>query len=101
MLLFGASVGLGLSLAFGAQATESRYGPPVTDTQQRGDQRDQTDRPPLPAYRSPLEAYRRYQADEPMRPWRDVNDEVERLGGHIGHLRQARTPNAAQPGAKP
>lgn len=40
----------------------------------------------LPAYRSPLSEYRPYRVDEPLRPWKDANDEVGRLGGHMGHL---------------
>jgi hypothetical protein len=37
-------------------------------------------------YRSSFEDYRPWSA-EPLRDWRAVNDEVERLGGHAGHLR--------------
>ena len=40
----------------------------------------------LPAYRSPLSEYRPYRVDEPLRPWKDANAEVGRLGGHMGHL---------------
>ena len=40
----------------------------------------------LPAYRSPLSEYRPYRVDEPLRPWKDANAEVGRLGGHRGHL---------------
>lgn len=40
----------------------------------------------LPAYRSPLDAYRPYRVDEPLRAWKDANEEVGRLGGHMGHL---------------
>jgi len=41
--------------------------------------------PPTRAYRSAFEGYRPL-IDEPMRPWRDANDEMGRLGGHIGHI---------------
>jgi len=41
--------------------------------------------PPVRAYVSAFDGYRPL-IDEPMRPWRDVNDEVGRLGGHIGHI---------------
>ena len=40
----------------------------------------------LPAYRSALGEYRPYRLDEPLRPWKEANDEVGRLGGHMGHL---------------
>ena len=39
-----------------------------------------------PAFRSALEGYRPYRADEPLRDWREINDEVGRLGGHQGNL---------------
>ena len=41
---------------------------------------------PLPRYNSPLNDYRPYRVDEPLLPWRDANDAVGRLGGHMGHL---------------
>lgn len=40
----------------------------------------------LPRYRSPLEDYRPYRVDEPLLPWREANDAVGGLGGHMGHL---------------
>ncbi|KIN89256.1 hydrolase [Thauera sp. SWB20] len=40
----------------------------------------------LPVYRSPLNDYRPYRVDQPLRSWRDANDEAGRLGGHMGHL---------------
>lgn len=39
-----------------------------------------------PAFRSALEGYRPYRANEPLRDWREINDEVGRLGGHQGNL---------------
>jgi hypothetical protein len=39
-----------------------------------------------PPYRSAYEGYRPY-AEEPAAPWREVNDTVGRVGGHIGVLR--------------
>lgn len=41
---------------------------------------------PLPRYRSPLDDYRPYRVDEPLLPWREANDAVGGLGGHMGHL---------------
>lgn len=49
----------------------------------------------LPGFRSALEGYRPYRADEPLRPWREINDEVGRVGGHTGAL--AGTASAAEP----
>ncbi len=46
---------------------------------------------PVPAFESVLESFRPFRADEPMRDWREVNDEVGGLGGHVGHLRPAAT----------
>lgn len=46
---------------------------------------------PTIEYRSAFEGYRGW-STQPPRDWRQVNDEVERLGGHAGHLR-------ASPGA--
>ena len=40
----------------------------------------------LPRYRSPLDDYRPYRVDEPLLPWREANDAVGGLGGHMGHL---------------
>jgi hypothetical protein len=56
-------------------------------------------------YRSSFENYRPW-SPEPLRDWRAVNDEVERLGGHAGHLRSTaadeRQPEApASPPAPP
>lgn len=41
---------------------------------------------PVPRYRSPLDDYRPYRVDEPLLPWREANDAVGGLGGHMGHL---------------
>ncbi|HSD54194.1 MAG TPA: hypothetical protein VLC47_08515 [Burkholderiales bacterium] len=60
--------------------------------------REATAAPP-PAYRSAYEGYRPY-ADEPLAPWREVNETVERVGGHAGVLRAGAGPSAA-PGAAP
>ncbi len=56
--------------------------------------------PPAPAsYVSAFEGYRPL-IDEPMRPWREANDEMGRLGGHIGHAgSEAGTPARPAPGS--
>jgi len=41
---------------------------------------------PAPQYQSTFEGYRGFR-ETPLAPWRDVNDEVARVGGHIGILR--------------
>lgn len=40
----------------------------------------------VPRYRSALNDYRPYRGHEPLTPWREANDAVGRLGGHMGHL---------------
>jgi hypothetical protein len=54
---------------------------------------------PPPTYQSAYEGYRPY-VEEPLAPWREVNDTVERVGGHAGVLRdEARTPPPSAPPA--
>ena len=43
---------------------------------------------PAPRYDSAFNGYVRQREEKPA-PWRDVNDEVARVGGHIGILRGA------------
>jgi hypothetical protein len=54
-----------------------------------------------PTYVSAFEAYRPLAEPKPA-PWREVNEEVRRLGGHAGHVKPAAKPPAATPvpGAK-
>jgi hypothetical protein len=52
-----------------------------------------------PAYQSAFEGYRPY-VEEPLAPWREVNDAVERVGGHVGVLRTEET-TAPQPATPP
>jgi hypothetical protein len=46
---------------------------------------------PAQRYESVFKTYRPY-ADSELARWREANEEVGRLGGHVGHV-----PNAAQP----
>lgn len=53
--------------------------------------------PPTLADRSELEhrsAFTNYQSfkDEPVGSWREANDKMLRLGGHMGHLSEAMPP---------
>ncbi len=50
---------------------------------------------PPPAQASAFEGYRRFR-DEEMVPWREVNDEVGRLGGHMGHVKEETMPAAKE-----
>jgi len=50
------------------------------------------------SYVSVFEGYRRFKEDA-MRPWRDANDVMSRLGGHVGNLgNNAGTPLLPTPG---
>jgi len=52
-------------------------------------------------YRSAFEGYRPF-ADAEVERWREANEEMQRLGGHVGHVPGALTPRAAPaPAAKP
>lgn len=66
------------ALAAGSAVAEERKRPDPADPRA-------TSQPPV--YRSAFEGYRRI--EEPKRiPWREANDEVERVGGHVGILRE-------------
>ena len=43
---------------------------------------------PAATYQSAFEGYQPYR-DEPIKDWRAVNDEVARIGGHIGIFRSS------------
>lgn len=51
----------------------------------------------VPSFRSVLENYRSYGADEPLRPWREVNDEVGREEGRHGNRDTTPISNDAAP----
>jgi hypothetical protein len=56
-----------------------------------------------PPYRSAFDGYRPY-VEEPVAPWREVNDTVGRVGGHVGVLRAEDVrvpPQPAAPAAPP
>src|SRR5512134_1320044 len=53
----------------------------------RPDPADPTVRVPESAYRSAFEGYRLHELSR-QTPWRDANQEVGRVGGHVGILRE-------------
>jgi hypothetical protein len=55
---------------------------------------------PVPAfeYRSVFESYRRH-AEPEVSGWREMNEEVRRIGGHVGIVREQ--PHPTKPVAKP
>lgn len=44
--------------------------------------------PEVAPYRSALAEYRPWRDQEPTVDWKRANDEMKRLGGHAGHLRE-------------
>jgi len=52
---------------------------------------------PAIRYDSAFDGYRGYR-QTPIAPWRDVNDEVARVGGHLGILRAGRDAGAPASG---
>ncbi|MBS0544954.1 MAG: hydrolase [Proteobacteria bacterium] len=92
-------IGVALGIALGAQAAETTPASPerpVTAAQPRAEGGTRAETAVLSPYQSPLDTYRPYRPDEPMRPWREVNDEAGSLGGHAGQLDRR-----ARPGAQP
>jgi hypothetical protein len=81
-----------IALAAGAAHAQSR---PKPD--------DPRSTAPPPARASAYEGYRPYR-DEPLAPWREVNGEVGRVGGHAGVVRaerEAAPPPPAPPAQSP
>lgn len=48
---------------------------------------------PQPVYRSVFEGYRAF-TDEPVRPWRETNETVGRIGGWRAYAREAQSGDA-------
>jgi hypothetical protein len=66
------------------------------------DPREPEAKVPRPVYRSAFEDYRPFREPEPA-PWRDVNEEVARIGGHVGLMKKKDDKPAAdsrRPGEK-
>lgn len=64
----------------------------------RPDPRDPKAKVPPLEYRSAFDGYRRYSEPE-LADWREMNDEVRRIGGHVGIAREQQ--QAPRPQAKP
>ena len=68
----------------------------------RPDPADPSARSSRPVYESAFSGYRPW-AEPKLARWREVNDEVGRIGGHVGHVGQAKPapkPPAASAGEK-
>lgn len=100
LLRIAGRVWLGLGVALGARSADTAAAPPEPPAQaapQRVDDgRSLPARVVVPPYRSPLDTYRTYRPNEPIRPWREANDEAGQLGGHAGQLNRT-----ARPGVQP
>jgi hypothetical protein len=55
---------------------------------------------PPPVYQSAFQDYRPYREQEPA-SWREVNEEVARIGGHIDVMKHADSPDKPQKADKP
>jgi len=71
----------------------------ATAQQPRPDPGEPKAKVPVIEHRSAFEGYRRYTEPE-VSGWREMNEEVGRVGGHVGIARGQRG-DAAKPGAKP
>ena len=54
--------------------------------------------PPMVAYRSAFESYRKFEADAPLEDWITVNTRVQQRGGWREYAREAARANAAPAG---
>ena len=64
----------------------------------RPDPADPAVRVPETAYRSAFESYRNHELSK-QTPWREANDEVGRIGGHVGILREQAAQEKQAPAA--
>ena len=93
---FAAATALALAASAAAQT-------PSAGVQPRLRPDDPAVKTPPPAPPSAFAGYRPF-LDEPSPPWREVNDEVGRLGGHMGHMKgeaESATPQVAPGSAAP
>ncbi len=52
-----------------------------------------------PTYQSSFAGYRAFK-DEPVQAWRESNEAMQHLGGHIGHLNDAKAGSDGQAAAR-
>jgi hypothetical protein len=69
-------------------------GSAAAQTAARPDPADPKASAPARAYESAFKDYRRYNDPEPAR-WREANDEMGRLKGHVGHVPGSVPPRSA------
>lgn len=65
----------------------------------RPDPADPTVRVPETVHRSAFEDYRNHDLSKQV-PWRAANEEVGRVGGHVGILREQAPPKKDAPGVR-
>ena len=58
--------------------------------------RESATKAPGLTYRSAFEDYRPFR-DQQLAPWREVNDDVARVGGHLGILKSSQKPQDGKP----
>ena len=86
LIHLGGGLAVAVALVSGAQAessSPSSPAEPALGATQTAPASEQPKPQPLPVYRSPLNEYRPYRVDEPLRSWKDANDEAGRLGGIV------------------
>ncbi len=74
-------------------------GSAAAQTAARPDAADPKAAAPAQPYESAFKGYKPY-IDSDIARWREVNEDVGRLNGHVGHVPRQSGP-AANPGAKP
>lgn len=71
-----------------------------TSSMKRVDPADPNLAVPVGRYQSPYSTYQRFEEQKPA-SWRALNDEVERLGGHPGHIKDPALNESARSDAPP
>jgi len=74
-------------------------GAAAAQTGARPDPADPNARVPETVYRSTFDGYRMHELSKQI-PWREANQEVGRVGGHIGILRDQAPPKKDTPGER-
>jgi hypothetical protein len=78
----------------------SACGAAFAQSEGKDDPRAPEARVPAVTYRSAFQDYRPYREQE-LASWRAVNEEVARVGGHVGVMKNAEKPDEPQKDAKP